>query len=206
MIKTTFILTAGQGLRYLAATVESIHRHACAPYELIMIDSMNGYGVDHFCRYHKMTFVSLPRTNSTALAWVTGMRIASGDVLFAMQDDVCLTRHAHVHLLNGLNSGPRIGGVSPGATQSAITWDGNVSNPRLWKLIERPAEGNVLLKREAIEQVGWFHAARPSAGLEHLYGELAAVGYVFMQADDTHLRQNKTIFANGGRSLSSDVE
>ncbi len=157
----------------LAECVQSIRSYTESPYEIIVVDNGSSDGTIQYCREQKLTFVALAANKGFPIACNIGLRIASGDTLLLLNNDVVVTHYWLTNLLSCLQSKVEIGIVGPLTNyvsgkqqvnadyedlvqfhQRALQW--NQPNPLLWQPTNRLVGFCLLFKRELMEQIGYL--------------------------------------------------
>jgi GT2 family glycosyltransferase len=163
-------------MRMLEECVQSIKSYTQMPYEIIVVDNGSDDGTVEFCRDQKITFISLPDNRGFPVACNLGLKIASGDNLLLLNNDVIVTHAWLSNLLNCLHHmhcGENVGIVGPLTNyasgkqqvnadynnlqqfhQQALLW--NQSNSRLWQPTNRLIGFCFLFKRELMDRIGYL--------------------------------------------------
>jgi len=110
---TSIIIPTYNGLHLLQACVESIRVHTEAPYEIIVVDNGSTDPTTDYCRSEKITFISMPANAGFPVACNAGLKLASGDELLLLNNDVIVSRGWLTNLKRALYSAPDIGIVGP---------------------------------------------------------------------------------------------
>ena len=113
MTKTSIIIPTYNGLRQLRNCVDSIRQHTPEHYELIVIDNASTDGTAAYCRREKITFISLPDNRGFPAACNLGLRLAAGDELLLLNNDVVVSGGWLGRMRQALYSAPDIGLVGP---------------------------------------------------------------------------------------------
>ncbi|MWC28658.1 glycosyltransferase family 2 protein [Paenibacillus sp. MMS18-CY102] len=113
---TSIIIPTYNGLGLLQRLVQSIREHtneADTPYELIIVDNGSLDGTAQWCIGQKLTFLSLGSNEGFPAACNKGLRIAAGDQLMLLNNDIVATPNWLSNLSEGLNEEPNIGLAGP---------------------------------------------------------------------------------------------
>ncbi|TBL81741.1 glycosyltransferase family 2 protein [Paenibacillus thalictri] len=170
MQTTSIIIPNRNGLGYLRECVLSIKQHTDAetPYEIIVVDNGSDDGSLQYCRQEHIKFISLPSNRGFPAACNLGMRIASGDALMLLNNDVLVTRNWLKNLLRCLYSGNEVGIVGPVTnfasgkqmveipykTSEQAAGFSNTADPGKWLNVPRLIGFCFLFKRELLHRIG----------------------------------------------------
>jgi GT2 family glycosyltransferase len=125
------------------------------------------------CHDEKITFVSLPMNVGFPCACNIGMKVARGDALLLLNNDVVVTENWLSNMVECLCSSREIGIVGPCANQASgnqqvelvfnsleefleMAKPFNEPNPELWRPIDRLVGFCFLIKRELMERIGYL--------------------------------------------------
>lgn len=173
MTLTSIIIPTYNGLHLLKSCIDSIRAYTETPYEIIVVDNGSQDGTDAYCRLNKLTFISLPENRGFPYACNLGLRLASGDELLLLNNDVVVSSRWLSNLKNALYSAPEIGIVGPvtnyasGRQQVKTAYSdlpgfhaeaqrANVPNRLTWLETKRLVGLCFLFKRELLGSVGLF--------------------------------------------------
>lgn len=173
MQRTSIIIPSFNGKEMLEECVESIRSYTDVPYEIIVVDNGSEDGTVPYCRQQKITFISLPENRGFPAACNIGLKVASGDTLMLLNNDVVVTHAWLENLSNCLQSSEKIGMVGPLTNyasgkqqvkadyehleqfhQQALEW--NKPNPLLWRSTSRLVGFCLLFKREVMNCIGYL--------------------------------------------------
>ena len=173
MQRTSIIIPSFNGKELLEECVQSIKSYTHVPYEIIVVDNGSDDGTVQYCREQKIAFISLPDNRGFPVACNLGLKIASGDTLLLLNNDVIVTHSWLSNLLNCLHSSENIGIVGPLTNyasgkqqvntdydnmeqfhQQALEW--NKPNPLLWQPTHRLVGFCFLFKRDLMERIGYL--------------------------------------------------
>ncbi|WNQ12882.1 glycosyltransferase family 2 protein [Paenibacillus aurantius] len=168
--KTSIIIPTYNGLELLIECITAIRAYTPEPYELIVVDNGSEDGTVKFCRQEKIRFVSLPVNKGFPAACNLGLRIATGDALLLLNNDIVVTHHWLENMLACLYSDETIGIVGPcsnivsGIQQRPADYAdleqyhalaaARASDPGQWQQVERLVGLCLLFKRELMEKIG----------------------------------------------------
>jgi GT2 family glycosyltransferase len=168
MKSVSIIIPTYNGLHYLKDCIATIRMHTPIPHEIIVVDNGSSDGTVEFCRDERLVFVANPDNPGFPGACNAGMKIASGDALLLLNNDVLVPRHWLSNMLNCLYSGAEIGIVGPmtnyGSGKQQIDFPyTNLEevaahlhhvNRGNWLEVRRIIGLCMLIKREVMERIG----------------------------------------------------
>ncbi|WP_379130566.1 glycosyltransferase family 2 protein [Paenibacillus sp. sgz500958] len=171
MTKTSIIIPTYNGFSMLRSCIEAIRAHTPQQYEIIVVDNGSKDGTAEYCRTEKLAFVSLPANSGFPAACNWGLRLASGEELLLLNNDVTVSRNWLSNLRSALYSSPDTGMVGPvtnyasGRQQVKTTYKGieefhrvtenaNMPDPSKWSECRRLVGLCLLFKRELLERTG----------------------------------------------------
>lgn len=152
----------------LAHCFASIREHTKDPYEIIVVDNGSTDQTLELCQREEVTFVSLPENLGFPAACNIGLKVASGDALLLLNNDVLVAKNWLSNMLACLNSDERIGIVGPysnyvsGQQMLDIPFTNltdmaaklNRPNPKKWVKTERIVGLCFLFKRTLMDEIG----------------------------------------------------
>jgi GT2 family glycosyltransferase len=172
MSVTSIIIPTYNGLHLLKPCIEAIRTHTVdVPYEIIVVDNASNDGTDAFCAAERLISVRLPENRGFPTACNTGFRLASGDQLVILNNDVTVTCGWLSNMLAALQSESTVGLVGPvsnyvsgiqqihglaGDLVSCLQFaeQNNISNPSRWQEVKRLVGFCMLFRRELVERIG----------------------------------------------------
>jgi len=168
MKKTSIIIPTFNGRELLKDCIYSIKRHTSEPYEIIVVDNGSSDGTVDICRQEGITFISLANNIGFPAACNKGLKIATGDTLLLLNNDVIVTRNWLQNMLNCLNSETNIGIVGPltnyasGKQQIDMPYTSleemsnqlNEPDASKWLQVDRIVGLCFLFKRELMDRIG----------------------------------------------------
>ncbi|WP_054956217.1 glycosyltransferase family 2 protein [Paenibacillus dakarensis] len=168
MKKTSIIIPTYNGKDLLKDCIYSIKRYTEEPYEIIVVDNGSTDGTVDFCRQEGVTFISLASNAGFPAACNKGLKIAAGDTLLLLNNDVIVSQNWLGNMLRCLNSRKDIGIVGPmtnfasGKQQMDMPYTNieemakelNEPDDRKWRQADRIVGLCFLFKRELLEQIG----------------------------------------------------
>ena len=216
MSKTSIIIPTFNGRDLLKDCLYAIRQHTPEPVEIIVVDNGSTDGTADICRQEKVTFISLPANRGFPAACNAGLKLASGDTLLLLNNDVLVTRDWLKHLLACLHSEPEIGIVGPLTNYASgrqqitepfthvddMTERFNRQDPASWQPTQRIVGLCFLFKRELLERIGFLDERYGQGHYEdddYCYRARLA-GYRLMIAGDVF------VFHHGSSSFSRDGE
>lgn len=168
MKKTSIIIPTFNGKDLLKDCIYSIKRHTKEPFEIIVVDNGSSDGTVDICRQEGITFISLASNVGFPAACNKGVKIATGDTILLLNNDVIVTRNWLQNMLNCLNSETNIGIVGPltnyasGKQQIDMPYTSleemssqlNEPDAKKWLQVERIVGMCFLFKRELLDRIG----------------------------------------------------
>lgn len=171
--KTTIVIPTFNGLELLRTCIDSIRKYTVTPYDVIVVDNGSTDGTTAYCIEQKLTFVSFAHNRGFPAACNAGLRIASGEALLLLNNDVIVTPNWLTNMLACLYSSDSIGMAGPtsnyvsGRQQVDLPFVGveqfqqiaagsNATDPDKWQEIERLVGFCLLFKRELADAIGLF--------------------------------------------------
>ncbi|MBD3920046.1 glycosyltransferase family 2 protein [Paenibacillus sp. PR3] len=171
---TSIVIPTNNGLPLLQRLIQSIRTYTddrITPYELIVVDNGSSDGTAEWCVGRGITFIALSANAGFPAACNKGLRIASGDQLMLLNNDIVVTTNWLLNLSSGLAQEPGIGLVGPvtnyasGKQQVTYSFDGIEQFMRIAEQTNRPDPAArervlrivglcMLIKREVYEKVG----------------------------------------------------
>ncbi|MEI7024941.1 glycosyltransferase family 2 protein [Paenibacillus sp. y28] len=167
-MKTSIIIPSYNGAAVLRDCIRSIRVFTPPPYEILVVDNGSTDETLTMCREERVPFLSLPENRGFPAACNAGLRIAGGDALMLLNNDVLATRGWLDNMKQCLLSDPRIGLVGPMSNYASgrqqiqepftniedMSRRWNVPNPGKWKEVNRLVGLCLLFRREVLEQIG----------------------------------------------------
>lgn len=172
---TSIIIPTLNQLQYVQECIESIVDHTETPYEIIVIDNGSTDGtVPYLCSLSGHIQVQLNKVNlGFAGAVNQGLRLARGETLLILNNDVVVTEQWLTNLLHCLHSDERIGIVAPvtnyisGEQLIDVPYTNivemhqfarkyNQINPQLWVETKRLTGFCMLMRREVFTRLGYW--------------------------------------------------
>lgn len=168
MKKTSIIIPTYNGKELLKDCIYSIKQHTEEPYEIIVVDNGSTDGTVDICRQEQVTFISLASNTGFPAACNMGLKIASGNTLLLLNNDVIVSRNWLKNMLTCLYSRENIGIVGPltnyasGKQQIDMPYTDleemadqlNEPDAEKWMQVERIVGLCFLFKRQLMEQIG----------------------------------------------------
>lgn len=170
-MKTSIIIPTYNGKRLLVECIESIRAHTREDFELIVVDNGSTDGTIDWCRSERITFISSGSNLGFPKACNLGLRIATGEALLLLNNDVIVTANWLENMLQCLFSSGDIGIVGPttnyvsGRQKIAVDYDGigqmhimaaqyNIQNSAKWENVNRLVGFCYLFKRDLMNAIG----------------------------------------------------
>jgi len=172
-MKTSIIIPSYKGKEMLINCIRSIQDHTDTPYEIIVVDNGSNDGTVEFCLKEKITFVSMPNNRGFPIACNWGMKIATGDTLLLLNNDIVVSHNWLSNQLSCLYSSEDIGIVGPytnfasGKQMLPASYESipefhekalqyNQPNPQLWQPMNRIVGFCLLIKRALFNKIGYL--------------------------------------------------
>jgi GT2 family glycosyltransferase len=164
-LRTSIIIPTYNGKDVLESCLYAIKRFTDVPYEIIVVDNGSTDGTLEFCRKEEVILASLPDNRGFPIACNVGMKLASGDNLVLLNNDVIVKPRWLSSMLTCLYSSDDIGLVGPmtnyiGGHQKIdytlvdeSSDSLNLSSPGLWKETERLVGFCLLMKRQLVDRI-----------------------------------------------------
>ncbi|GAB6929274.1 glycosyltransferase family 2 protein [Paenibacillus sp. JCM 10914] len=168
---TSIIIPTYNGLHLLRTCIEHIRLYTEVPYEIIVVDNGSKDGTGEYCVREKLRLVSLPVNTGFPIACNYGLRLASGEQLLLLNNDVFVSPRWLTHMNQALYSADNIGIVGPVTNyasgiqqvkvgyadrtayiQEAERW--NTANPAQWQEVNRIVGLCYLFKRTVMNEIG----------------------------------------------------
>ncbi|WP_256759909.1 glycosyltransferase family 2 protein [Cohnella sp. WQ 127256] len=168
MKKTSIIIPTYNGRELLKDCIYSIRMHTEEPYEIIVVDNGSNDGTLDICRQERITFISLAGNIGFPAACNQGLKIASGDTLLLLNNDVIVTKNWLKNMLSCLYSAENIGIVGPLTNYASgrqlidipytnledMSQKLNDPDSGKWMAIDRIVGLCFLFKRELMDRIG----------------------------------------------------
>ncbi|GGD49833.1 glycosyltransferase family 2 protein [Paenibacillus nasutitermitis] len=113
---TSIIIPTHNGLELVRQAVDSIRLYTDrqnTPYEIIIVDNASTDGTAQWCLKEQLAFISLPVNTGFPVACNKGLRLARGDSLLLLNNDVIVSQGWLSTMLGVLESAEEIGIVGP---------------------------------------------------------------------------------------------
>lgn len=110
---TSIIIPTFNGLSLLREAVESIRQCTTEPYELIIVDNGSTDGTIAYLQQQRILFVSLPENTGFPVACNWGLKLARGDYLLLLNNDVLVTDKWLSKLLQVFKANDSVGIAGP---------------------------------------------------------------------------------------------
>lgn len=210
----SIVIPTFNGLHLLRDCIHSIRAHTRTPHEIIIVDNGSTDGTLEYCRDQQLICISQEKNTGFPVACNAGLRIASGDALLLLNNDVLVSRHWLTNMLNALYSGEEIGIVGPMTNYGSGKQQSELPYTNLEELAEhydRAYKGKrlevnriiglcLLFKREVMDRIGLLDERFSPGHYEdddYCYRARQA-GYRLMIAQDTF------IFHHGSSSFKQE--
>lgn len=165
-MKTSIIIPTHNGKPLLQNCLYAIKSWTDVPYEVIVVDNGSDDGTLDFCLRERVVLISLPQNRGFPAACNAGLKIASGDHIVLLNNDVQVRPHWLGNLLKCLHSSADVGLVGPvtnyvtgsqrvdyaSIDESSVFF--NLSDPQQWRQTERLVGFCLAMKREVPERIG----------------------------------------------------
>lgn len=173
MTLTSIIIPSYNGLHLLKPCIEAIRTHTDTPYEIIIADNASEDGTANYCVEQRLDSVRLPENRGFPAACNLGLRLARGDYLVLLNNDVIVTPRWLSNLVTAHQSDSAVGLVgsvtnyASGAQQikleeasisACLTFaeTNNVSDANRWQVMKRLVGFCLLFGRDLLNRVGYL--------------------------------------------------
>ena len=172
---TSIIIPTFNNVLLLRTCIQSIvqHTHDLTPYEMIVVDNGSTDETKAYCEEKAIKYVYLPLNMGFAKACNAGLRIAKGDQLCLLNNDVIVTPNWLLNLTIALQSAANVGIVGPVANVAGksqrmtipfsniteflhLAQQHNVSSSESWEETNRLIGMCFLFKRSVLDEVGFL--------------------------------------------------
>lgn len=170
---TSIIIPTYNGLHLLQPCVEAIRSFTDTPYEIIVVDNGSRDETSVYCGKERIVSIWNPDNSGYAAACNLGLKLASGDHLLLMNNDVTVTPGWLNNLQTALHSSERIGMVGPVTNYASgiqqvetgentmaafmkYAADNNRSDPSRWIETERLVGFCLLFRRKLLQRIGYM--------------------------------------------------
>ncbi|KKO54276.1 glycosyltransferase family 2 protein [Paenibacillus sp. DMB20] len=217
---TSIIIPTYNGRELLKDCIYSIKKYTDKPYEIIVVDNGSTDGTADVCRQEGITFISLAGNAGFPAACNKGLRIATGDSLLLLNNDVIVSRNWLTNMLGCLYSSPEIGIVGPltnyasGKQQIDMPYTNvddmahqlNESDAQKWLQVDRLVGFCFLFKRQLLERIGFLDERfSPGHFEDDDYCHRARnAGYTFRIAGDVFIYHRGS--ASFGKQGTSEIK
>jgi GT2 family glycosyltransferase len=168
---TSIVIPSWNGLHLLGHCISEIRRFTDHPHEIIVADDGSTDGTADFCRRERIVFVSLPRNRGFPVAANAGIKLAAGDTVVLMNNDIIVSRRWLDNMLACLYSADDIGIVGPMTNYASgiqhhplgyadltafheMTREANRPDPGKWKGVNRLVGMCMVIRRQVIDRIG----------------------------------------------------
>lgn len=205
---TTIVIPTFNQLRYTQLCLESIRQHTRLPYELIVVDNGSKDGTVEYLRAApNLVLIENPQNRGFASACNQGIRIARGEYILLLNNDVVVTDGWLKRMLRGFPRDPSTGLVGPRANNisgrqkvPAVSYKDLEGLQAFARKFARDHAGEahfvprlvgfcLLIKREVIQKIGTLDERFGMGCFEDddfcLRARMA--GYRLMMADDVFI-------------------
>jgi GT2 family glycosyltransferase len=209
---TSIIIPTRNGLELLAPCIEAIRAYTHTPYEIIVADNGSADGTLEYCIREGLTFAAFAENEGFPAACNAGMKLAVGDALLLLNNDVVVSHNWLDNMLACLDHTPDTGIVGPcsnyvsGRQQAEYTygsmdefhaWTAERNHPdsSKWVSIERLVGFCFLIKREMMERIGYLDERFTPGHYEdddYCYRARLA-GYSLIMAGDTFVHHHGSV-------------
>ena len=222
---TSIIIPTYNGYSLLAQCVFEIRRFTHSPYEIIVVDDGSMDETVEFCLSEKIDFVSFPFNQGFPSACNAGLKIASGDTLLLLNNDIVVSRYWLSNLEACLYSSERGGIVGPMTNYASgtqqhhlgytdldryheMTIEANRSDPRKWRNVNGLVGMSMAIKRELLDSIGYLDEIYTPGHYEDddYCFRARQHGYELLVAGDTYIHhQGSASFNQYSRQAISEL-
>lgn len=200
------VIPSHNGLPLLQRCVYEIRRFTERPYEIIVIDDGSTDETTIYCRKERLIFISFPHRAGFVAACNAGLRLAAGNTIALLHNDVVVSRRWLSNMTSCLYSSDEIGIVGPMAGNAGgmqqdrlgyrnigqfheLTYEANRPDPNKWRSVDRLAGFCFVMKRELLDRVGYLRESHTPGDVEEedYCNRVKQQGYRLMAAGDTYV-------------------
>jgi GT2 family glycosyltransferase len=170
MQTTSIIIPNRNGLPLLQQCIRSVQQWTDTPYEIIVVDDGSHDGSIQYCREEKINFISNPFNHGFPRSCNLGMRMASGEAILLLNNDVVVSRNWLSNQLRCLYSNSQVGIVGPVTNYASgkqmvdtpfnspeqAAEVANVPDSTKWLEVQRLVGFCFLMKKELVQQLGYL--------------------------------------------------
>ena len=206
---TSIIIPTYNGVALLGQCVSEIRRFTEQPYEIIVVDDGSSDATLDYCLAERLILVRLPVNRGFPVACNAGLRVATGETIVLLNNDIVVSRRWLSNMTACLYSSPQIGIVGPMTNYASgeqqfhlgygsipqfheMTLAANRPDASKRKPVNRLVGMCFMLKRELLERVGEFDERYAPGHYEdddYCY-RARQQGYQLMVAGDTYVHHH----------------
>jgi len=202
---TSIIIPSYNGAELLRTCLEAIRRHTPEPHEIIVVDNGSRDHTVSLCVEYRCRFIRLPKNRGFPVACNAGLRLATGDLLLLLNNDVIVANRWLSNLQACLLSDPLVGIAGPCTNYASgsqrvkelpyetldqylqISDTFNQPDTSRWREVSRLVGFCMLLRREVLDKVGLLDERYSPGHYEDddFCHRVRMAGYKLMMAGDT---------------------
>jgi len=202
---TSIIIPSYNGAELLRECLDSIRRHTPEPHEIIVVDNGSRDHTVSLCVEYRCRFIRFPRNRGFPAACNAGLRLATGDLLLLLNNDVIAASCWLSNMQACLMSDPSIGIVGPCTNYASglqrmkelpyetldqyMQMSAHINEPDAsrWREVSRLVGFCMLLRRELLDKVGLLDERFAPGHYEDddYCHRVRMAGYKLMLAGDT---------------------
>ncbi|GGG83373.1 glycosyltransferase family 2 protein [Paenibacillus radicis (ex Gao et al. 2016)] len=218
---TSIIIPTYNGLPLLREAVASIRNCTTEPYELIVVDNGSTDGTIAYLQEQNINFISHPGNTGFPIACNWGLRLARGEYILLLNNDVLVSKHWLGNMLQHFRRDAAVGIVGPlsnyvsGRQQIEMTGNDVETAARLlnehrgeYEVVKRVIGFCMLFSRDLLQRVGLLDERFSPGHFEdddYCY-RASLAGYRIVIAKDTFVfHHGSASFKQGDREALNEL-
>lgn len=169
---TSIIIPSFNGALLLESCLSSLREYTPEPYEVIVVDNGSHDETMEVCRKYRCRFIRFPRNQGFPIACNAGLKLARGELLVLLNNDVLVSNNWLHNMRSALLSSPKVGIVGPLTNYASgiqrvkappyatlseylqIRDSLNTPDPAKWRDVERLVGFCMLFRRQLLHEIG----------------------------------------------------